>query len=1126
MKIDLYSKNNARKYASPVMLITAGFMLTSAIPLSAWANRSAPQNTLRLHNNSAVENVRTAAADITVNGTVLDENGQPLAGVSVKAKNGSAGTMTDGNGRFKLTVADNATLVISYIGYQSTEVAVEGRTTLSVRLNPSKNSLNEVVVTSLGIKREAKALGYSVGTVTAKEVTQAGATNFGAAIYGKVAGVQINSAPGGASSATNIQIRGINSLYDNRQPLYVVDGVIIRNDQQQGVNGTNNNNYWDDQRIRGNGMLDINPADIESISILKGASASALYGSDAASGVIVITTKKGVKGRGLGVDFNYAGTIERAAFLPKYQTTYGPGYDRETNTQVGADAQGWIADPSSPSGRRPNYRAYSQFGPAFDGSQVRWWDGSIRTYSAQKNNYADVFDHGYSNNYNLGISNQTDKINYRLSATRLDYKGTNPGSKQNRNTFNLNSSVKLSDKISTDIVVNYINTNTHNRPYLLGQVLGSFGGFFNAAEDMDLLRKNAMTSQGYKYSTLGSGRPEAFIYNIRPTNLLDFYWNQDRNSYDEKENRLLTSATINWDVVKHLKVRTRIGNDYTAASVENKMYNEYSSIYNASNSTGGYSVSKGLYSILYGDGLLTYSNKVGDLDFSASGGFTFRNEKYSDQNSSTASGLVTENFFSISNSYAQATTTATRASQLKYAYLGILNLSYKNFLFVEGTARQEYASTLPPGNNSYFYPSVNSGFVFSEAFKMPEFVSYGKLRASYGIVANDVTRYKANIAYTQTPLQTINGSALAVATGAAYGNLALRPEKKYEQEYGAEMRFFKNRVGFDVAYYTNKIKDQILPLAIAPSNGATSQIVNVGDIANHGLELSLSGTPFSSANFKWNTRINYAFNRSKLLSLAPGVPEVQFYNSDQNAVKLVAQPGEMLGNIYVYPIATNAAGQRLISDDGFYIIDKTKYVKAGNIMPKAIGGIVNSFTYKNFSIDFTTDYRFGGQMISTPSKYLRGAGMFESTLQYRDAAHGGITYTANGNTYNDGVLLQGVNANTGQPNTVIVDAANYYLNTYNWGADADNLEGSVYNNSYVKLREAVIGYRLPASVVSKLHLNNVRISLIGRNLFYIYKTLKYVDPEAPVGNQWFSKGVDVGSTAPTRSFGLSLNANF
>lgn len=1066
-------------------------------------------------------------AQKNVTGTVRDESGTAIPAVSVLVKGTKSGVSTDATGKYAISAAEGSVLVFSYIGYKPKEAVVTSAAVINIVLEEQDNNLNEVVVTSLGIKRESKSLGYAVSTVTAKEITQSGNTNFGSALYGKAAGVKVTTAPGGASSAVNIQIRGINSLGFNRQPLYVVDGVVIRNDQQNGSGGANNNGglgnpggqgIWNNDRISGNGMLDINPADIETFTILKGASASALYGSDAASGVIVITTKKGSKDRGLGIDFNYTGSIERAAFLPKMQNVYGPGYDPETNLSSTGNAEGWQTDANAPGGKRPWWSAWAQFGPKYDGRDVKWWDGVVRPYSAQDNNYAEIFDHGYNSNANLSISNQTDKLNYRFSATRMDYKGITPGNKQQRNTFNINSSVKIAENLTADIVVNYMNTKTHNRSGLMGNVLASYSGFINRAEDMDMLKSTYHNSLGYKYSTLGSNRPEAFIYNTNAGGLMDFFWSQYKNSYDETENRLLSSATLTYTIIPKLKLRGRIGNDFTSLGIEDRRYNEYPIAYNSGgSSTGSYSVSKGNYAITYGDALLTYNDKISsDIDFSLTGGFQSRAEKYNDQYSGTQQGLISENWFSLANSVGVLDNSigskTKRQELLKYAYIGIANISYKNYLFLEATGRSEYSSSLPPQNNNYKYVSLNSGFVFSDAFKMPNAISFGKLRASYGIVGNDAPIYQSNIAYTQTPLQTVNGSVPSLTLPGAYGNSLLKPERKYETEFGAEMRFVNNRVGFDVSYYTNYIDDQILSLSTAPSTGANSQLVNVGRISNKGLEVSVSGTPIQTPDFSWKTRLNFSKNTSKLDYLNGNVPELIFFEADQSSVRISAKPGESLGNIYVYPRSTDANGNFLINDAGYYIMDKNAehFQKVGNILPKAVGGLTNSFTYKNFSLDFTVDYRFGGQLVSPPLKYGTSAGLYESTLPYRDS----------------GITLQGVNVNTGQPNTVKLDGASYYINTFYWGNDAWNEKGMVYDNSFIKMREAVIGYTVDNKFSKKIGMNNLRVSLIGRNLFYFWKTIENLDPEAPVGNQWYSQGVDFGSTAATRSFGISLNANF
>jgi iron complex outermembrane recepter protein len=349
-----------------------------------------------------------AYAQKNISGTVKDAGGTPIPAVNIQIKGTKNGASTDANGRYVISAAKGSVLVFSYIGYKSQEATVGADATINMVLQEYDTSLTEVVVTALGIKRQEKSLGYAVSTVTAKQLTEAGNTNFASALYGKAAGVKITTAPGGASSAVNVQIRGINSISYNQQPLYVVDGVMIRNDGQNGATGANNNNYWDDQRIRGNGILDINPADIESLTVLKGASASALYGSDAGSGVVVITTKKGSKSRGLGVDFNYQGSVDKVAFLPNFQNVYGPGYDRATNLANTGREDGWIADASSPTGLRPYFRAYANFGPKMEGQQVKWWDGSIRSFSPQPDNYRDIYETGYTSNANVAISNQTE----------------------------------------------------------------------------------------------------------------------------------------------------------------------------------------------------------------------------------------------------------------------------------------------------------------------------------------------------------------------------------------------------------------------------------------------------------------------------------------------------------------------------------------------------------------------------------------------------------------------------------------------------------------------------------------------------------------------------------------------
>ena len=1099
---------------------------------------------------AAYNTIKNTSIAVTITGQVFDESKAPLPGVTIRIKGGTITTSSDLNGKFSIDVPNgSAIIVFSFVGYSRQELTVTPGVPMLVYLQPNVGGLREVVVTSFGINKQEKALGYSTSTISSKQITEAGNTNLASALYGKAAGVIVRTQPGGASSAVSVQIRGINSISYNQPPLYVVDGVIIRNQQQYGAQGFNNNGFYSDQRIEGNGILDINPTDIESINILKGGSATALYGSDAEGGVIVITTKKGVKGKGPTVDFNYYGTVEQPAYLPNYQNVYGQGYDRATNISLGFNPDGSVPDANSPSGWRPNFRAYADFGPKLLGQKVQWWDGSIQSYSPQPDNYKDIFRTGISSSANLSLSNQTENADYRLSYTRLDYDGIQRQSGVHKNTFNLNSTLKLGKTTSVDIVANYVNTITDNRPYQTNRLAQSFDGFFGREEKIGLVRQKFLTTEGFEYAPEENpslNPAEAFIFRVRP-NLYDYFFSTLKDTYTETENRLYSSATFNWSIIKHLKFRARIGNDYTGRNTDGENYNTYPVAFNSgSSSTGAYNVATGIYSILYGDALLTFNTNITkDFNLSLTGGFTDRRESYLDEASGTTNGLVTENFFSLSNSYGILSTSYARQYLVKEGTFGLLDLSYKNYLFLEGALRQESTSTLPPQNNTYYYPAVNGSFVFSDALKnsLPSFLSYGKLRLSYTQNGNPAPIYASNVAYAQTSLQTINGSVPQLSIPGSYGNNTLKPERKHEYEAGLELRFLNDRIGADVSYYTNKINDQILPLTVAPSNGASSQIVNVGEIGNHGLEVALTATPILTNSFKWDIRLNYSLNRTKVYSLAPNEPEIDFYSGEGNSIKVTAKPGEELGNIYDYGIQTKN-GQPLVDANGYYDADQTHYVKAGNILPKAVGGISNTFSYKSFSLTTLVDYRLGGQLISTPLKYGISAGMYTSTLKYRDAQHGGLTYYINtagtyvqlpsnattgpaGQTvYHDGLIQPGVLAD-GQPNNILLDAASYYENQFDAGDPNSINDGSaIYNNSYVKLREATLGYSLPSAFVHHIGLSKMRFSLIGRNLLYIYRTLKNLDPETTLGSQWYSQGIDNGSIPSTRSFGFSLNATF
>lgn len=1081
----------------------------------------------------------------TVTGVVSDNNGTAIMGATVTEKGTTNRVLSDSKGEFRINVRPGASLVITSVGLKEVEVPTNGSGPVKVQMDIASSDMTGVVVTALGIRREQRKLGYATTTVSGQDIVKTVPTNFASALYGKAPGVQINTQPGGATSAVSVQIRGINSLSFQREPLIVVDGVIVRN------GGANNEGYWGgNQKLNGNGLLDINPENIESINILKGAAASALYGSDANFGVIVITTKSG-KGykKGIGVDVNLSANVEKVSVAPDLQTTYGPGYDRATNVgSFGSDDEGWIhLNVNGQDVVRPIFRAYGQFGPKLDGRQVYWWDGQMRPFTSQGNNWKAFYRTGYSSVANVGLNNATDKMNYRFSYTRNDYKGVQIGGKQEKNTFNLNTSYKITPKVTLDLVANYINEKVHNRPRQIYYLTNNFGGFFSPADQMDVYFQKYQTSRGYKWVDWNSNldEEERLKYNIRAKDFMDFLWNQLANSYDETTNRLMASTTLNYNIVKGLNLRGRYGTDYTGYFQENK---ERSTQPLSFGPSGGYSTSNNRYLFTYGDLLLSYQhNIVKDLGATLSLGYQARKEDYRYNSANTRDGLTTENWFSLNASKTSpASGSSSRGTLVKDGMFGILSLDYHNYLFVEGTLRRERSSTLNPDNNTFYYPGVSAALELSNAFTLPAAISYSKLRAAWGIVGNPPDRYLSNVVYNA---RSVQGVPILTPPSSQYGNQNLKNESKHEIEFGWENRFLRNRLGFDFTYYNNKVNDQIMFLTTPATVGSGSVLVNVGSMRNYGVELSLYGTPLSRKNFSWDSRLNLAFNRNKVLTLMEGLDYLDHANIDNGSLIVRSKPGEAAGNIYIYKRKVDANGNYVINDDGFYAVDYSQQQKAGNIQPKMTGGFINTISYKNLSLNFLVDFRYGGQVVSAGLLYGTGAGLYKNSMFGRDAENGGLPYYVDatgkyvgvsGNTtagpngekvYHDGMILKGVTAD-GKQNSTIIDAPNYYLTTYTWGSwpgyqSGSLYEGAVFNNDYVKLREVSLSYRLPAGISEKLKMQNFTFTVYGRNLFYFHKTLPYLDAEEGVGTDWVSRATSLGSgNAATRSFGASIRLNF
>jgi len=1084
-------------------------------------------------------NIVLAQEKKTIAGIVQDEKGSPLVGVSVQEKNTSNGTLTDQNGAFRLSADPEGALIFTFIGYLRQDVPLNGRVSLAIRMAQDSRGLNEVVVTAMGIKKERRKLGYAVSNVTGEEIQKASPTNFASALYGKAAGVSIQTAPGGGTSAAVIKIRGLNSINGDNQPLIVVDGVPIRNDQVNTIS------YDVDSRIRGNSLLDINPDNIQNVDILKGAAATALYGSSGSNGVIMITTKNGSRKAGLGVDFNYSYGMEKASVLPDIQTEYGPGRPRLQNmADYGANSEGWMTNDVTGDGVpdiRPNYRAEGQFGPKFDGRNVLYWDGSTVKYVAHDDAWKKFYQTGYSSIANIALSNANEKINYRFSYTRNDYKGVQIGGKQEKNTFNFNTTYKVNNRLTTDLVITYVNEFVHNRPEQINRITANYGGFFSAADDMDVYMKKYQTSKGYKwvrYDETAKDPEEALKLHIRAYDFLDFLWKQLKNSYDERSNRVISSFTMNYDFGKGLKFRGRMGNDFTGYTSETKNYSEYPLAFGES---GMYGTAGNQYSIAYGDLLLSYNKDLSSkFSLNASLGYQARKQDNRYSLMQTKDGLLQENWFTMnaSKSAVDGKDQTVRTSYLQDGLFGIVGIGYRNFLFLEGTGRYERVSTLAPGNNTYFYPSVSLSLELSRALHLPNFIDYSKLRASYGVAATPPDLYRANVVYTGTAVNSVGYMYANYETG----NDALKPEFKHEIEVGWETKMYENRLGFDVSYYNNTIKGQIAKMDVPTSTGARNIWQNVGDLNNYGIEAAIYATPIAKRDFEWNIRGTIAHNRNKLKSLTSGLSQLNLFDLDGGSAQIIANVGQAAGDIIVWDYKKDADGKYIINDQGYYDSDFNTRIKVGNIQADLVGGLGNTVRYKNWNLSFLVDFRWGGQILSPTNYYATGAGMFKSTLQYRDASRGGLTYyedatgnrsltpIAGGTKYDDGMILDGVDA-TGKKNTKIITAGEYYFNTYTWGNYAggtatNSYKTAVYDNNFIKLREVSLNYTLPVRLANKAKVQNLTVGLFGRNLFYFYKTLPNLDPEVAIGTAFVTQGIDRGTSAASRTIGANVKLSF
>lgn len=809
----------------------------------------------------------------TIKGMVRDVTGEPLIGASVIEKGTNNGVITDVDGNFTLTVPADATLSIAYMGYATREIHLAKRKKqgdLRVTLREDSQQLKEVVVTAMGIKKDTKRLGYAVSTIESDEIVKAGATNFASAMYGKAPGIRITQTQGGSAGAVSINVRGLTSITGNNQPLIILDGVPIRN----GGTGKSTDfaEFGNDGQIRSNGLVDINPEDIESVSVLKGASATALYGSEAANGAVVITSKRAKSGK-LTVDFTAQVTANLPAYLPKVQTVYGPGRYNTEYSDYEKQTGGFYQRTMNGESYRSLYNTTMSFGPKYDGSDVLYWDGKMRPYlPATDNPWKELFRTGWNQTYNLAISQGTETSSNRFSYT---FMGETPNSLTGsftKHNFKLTGSYKPARTLNIEYSLNYIVQDVKDRPQTSLNLYGSFSNMFSSFMDIPYLKQSYVTSLGYRNTYAGGDATltpdEAWAYDPGYLNgVSNMLWNMYHHHSKETENRLIGMIRPTWQITNWLSLRAQLSTDIT----DTKQTLEYeterpNSLYDPS---GSFQNINRRYDIVYGDVMLNFNYNIRRFDIAATLGWTGRYENMNNMRVSTNGGLVTENWFDLNASRYTASSTLQRMELLKTGYMGTLSLGWDNYLFLELTGRQERSSTLK--DQSFFYPSANLSFLFSNAFRMPAWWNHGKLRLSYGVVGNAPETYAANIIYEQG---SDNGFTWNYVPS-SWGNANIRPEKKYEYEIGFESKFLNNRLGFDVSYYNNRVKDQILSTPQPSTSGVKYVLMNVGEVANEGWDISVSATPVLTKNFRWDLTANYGIYRNKVVKLADGVPYLE-----------------------------------------------------------------------------------------------------------------------------------------------------------------------------------------------------------------------------------------------------------
>ncbi len=1011
--------------------------------------------------------VSSFAADQVITGKVRDEKGNELAGATVTIKGTSKGTNTDAEGNYRINVTSaEDVLVFSYIGYGKEEIIVGSKTVINVKLNPGDATLNEVVVTALGVSKDARKVGYAVTTVDASQFTKARENNIGNSLVGRVAGLSVKGTSSGPGGTAKLLLRGMPSMNSAGAPLFVINGVPMDN-TQRGSAG-----QWGGSD-GGDGIGNINPDDIETMTVLKGQSASALYGSRASNGVILITTKKGRKGD-FAVDYNMNVSTDQPLNLTDFQYVYGQGQNGAKPATV-AEAQ--------LTGRQ-------SWGAKLDGTNVIQFDGNQYPYVAQRNNIKNFYRMGSNFTNTVSVTKGGDNGSFRLSLSNLDNKSIIPNAGLSRKTVNLTVDQNITPKLSISALANYIDERVDNKPQLSDGPLNATNGYL-LATNID----ERILAPGYNTTT---GQEVVFSDDNYVTNP---YFVVNQYVANNARKRIISMLSTKYQFAEWIYAQARVG--YDNANDRVKTVTPWGTSYSISANPKGQGalneLSNAQRTELNVDALLGVNKSISpDLSVNLLLGGNIRKNNY-EKIGISGSPFVLPYLYSFSNVVNYGRSYDVQNQQVNSAYYSA-DLAYKTFLTLSTTGRYDIYSTLSRGNRSIFTPSVVGAFVFSDLVNVPK-LSFGKVRASYAVTSGEPT-----VAYGTNVYYSVNNPINTVPTGSfssALPNLFLKPFTKSELEFGLELRFFGNRLGFDAAYYTQTTNNEIMPANYSWSTGYSSGVVGTGSVQNKGLELQINGTPIRSSKLTWNASFNLTSVHNKILQT----------DANNNPISL-GQNRATLGNATTAFVVGQAGPQIMAYDykylNGQIVVDASglpvrgDLINMGTVLPTLYGGLNNEFIVGGFNLSFLVDYNYGNKVLSATENYTLRRGLNQATLEGRES---GIT---------TGVTSDGA------VNTKTATAQAYYT------ALANNVtKTSVVDGAFIKMRQVTFGYNLPARLFEKLPLiRAASISLVGRNLFFFMRNAKNIDPEASFGSNLAYTGIEGGNLPSTRNYGFNLNIKF